>query len=272
MKPSGSGLSNLKSSCNNSNSLLKKRMMLRVMICSMLVLSVLCSYAQNIFPSTGYAGLGTTTPQAPLDIQLTGDEVQAMILGRLAEGNGSGTGTYLGVRTGDWYAYPRPFWLEHAFYGNGNSAIGFYRGGSVITGDMSFCTNQGAERLWLQSNGNIGIGLRYPSTLLAVNGTITARRAFVKEDNWPDYVFQPSFSLMPLPEVKKYVMQFAHLPNVPGALTIEQHGLDIGAMQKILLKKIEEIALYLIESEKENTTLQQENDLLAKELDRLTVK
>jgi hypothetical protein len=243
--------------------------MLRATISGILILAALCSHAQNTFPSTGYAGLGTTTPQAPLDIAPTGDEVQAMILGRLSEGNNSGRGTYLGVRTGDWAPNPRPFWLEHGFYGNGNSAIGFYRGGSVITGEMSFCTNQGAERLWFQSNGNIGIGLRYPSTLLAVNGMITARHAFVKEENWPDYVFHPSFSLMPLPQVERYVKQYRHLPDVPAAQTIEQEGLDIGAMQKILLKKIEEIALYLVALDKENIALQQENDLLTKELDKL---
>jgi hypothetical protein len=105
-----------------------------------------------------------------------------------------------------------------------------------------------------------------------VNGTITARHAFVKEENWPDYVFQPSFSLMPLPQVESYVKKYKHLPDVPAAKTIEQDGLDIGAMQKILLKKIEEIALYLVALDKENAALQQANELLIKELDNLVSK
>ena len=65
---------------------------------------------------------------------------------------------------------------------------------------------------------------------------------------------------------------YRHLPEVPAAQTIEKEGLDIGDMQKILLKKIEEIALYLVDLDKENTALQQENKLLIKELDRLEVR
>jgi hypothetical protein len=246
--------------------------MVRVVISSILLLATFGASAQNTFPDTGYVGLGTTTPQAPLDVMPTGDEVRTIIFGRLSEGNNNNPGTFLGVKTGTNPDWPRPFWIDHCFYGNTNATIGFYRGNSVAEGEMSFCTYNGVETIWFQPNGHIGLRVRYPSALLGVNGNITAHKAWVQETGWPDYVFQPSYTLLPLTGVAQYLKQYAHLPGVPSATVIEQDGLDIGSMQKILLKKIEETTLYLIELDKENKALQKENELLAKELDSVTVK
>ena len=69
--------------------------------------------------------------------------------------------------------------------------------------------------------------------------------------NWPDYVFGKDYSLMPLKEVENYITTNNHLPEVPSAEVIAKDGLDLGKMDATLLKKVEELTLYLIEQSKE---------------------
>jgi trimeric autotransporter adhesin len=83
--------------------------------------------------------------------------------------------------------------------------------------------------------------------------------------NWPDYVFGKNYSLMPLKEVENYITTNNHLPEVPSAEVIAKDGLDLGKMDATLLKKVEELTLYLIEQNKKIEVLQNElNTLKAK--------
>ena len=86
----------------------------------------------NIYNSnSGNVGVGTTYPQAFLDIGNPVIDTLATVLGRLPEGNSIGNGTYLGLRTYNTNAVGLPsFSIEHRFYGLTNSAINFCRGGA----------------------------------------------------------------------------------------------------------------------------------------------
>ena len=65
---------------------------------------------------------------------------------------------------------------------------------------------------------------------------------------WPDYVFGSDYSLMSLKELEQYVNTHRHLPNVPSAKEIEEKGdVDLGAMNAILLEKVEELTRYVID-------------------------
>jgi hypothetical protein len=75
----------------------------------------------------------------------------------------------------------------------------------------------------------------------------------------PDYVFEKSYSLPSLEEVKSYIDQNKHLPEVPSAKEMESNGVNLGEMNMLLLKKIEELTLYVIEQNKK--LLQQQNNL-----------
>jgi hypothetical protein len=110
------------------------------------------------------------------------------------------------------------------------------------------------------NTGNLAIGttnaLGYK---LAVNGSAIFTSAKVKLfSQWPDYVFAPTYSLRPLSEVEKYIKKHQHLPEVPSAKEVKQNGLDLGANQEILLKKIEELTLYVIAQQKEIDALKNE--------------
>lgn len=101
------------------------------------------------------------------------------------------------------------------------------------------------------SSGNVGIGTDNPGTYrLAVEGTVGARKVKVTQSAWADYVFYPTYRLRPLSEVEKYIQQHHQLPEVPSAAEVEKNGLDLGDNQAILLKKIEELTLYLIQQDK----------------------
>ena len=73
---------------------------------------------------------------------------------------------------------------------------------------------------------------------------------------WPDYVFGKEYNLMPLQELEQFVNENHHLPNVPTATSVAENGIDLGEMNAILLKKMEEMTLYIIQIEKRLSELE----------------
>lgn len=82
------------------------------------------------------------------------------------------------------------------------------------------------------------------------DGSVRAREIIVNnESSWPDYVFLPAYELRTLDELKSYIQLNGHLPNVPSATEVEEKGIALGEMNKILMEKVEELTLYLIQQE-----------------------
>jgi hypothetical protein len=84
------------------------------------------------------------------------------------------------------------------------------------------------------------------------------RSTTVKVDaysNWPDYVFAPTYKLMSLKATEEYINENQHLPGVPSAAEIQETGIDLAEMNAILLKKIEELTLQLIDLQKQVDTI-----------------
>ncbi len=89
------------------------------------------------------------------------------------------------------------------------------------------------------------------SFALAVNGTAIFTRAKVKLYGlWPDYVFGNNYDLLPVPDLEKYVSQNKHLPGMPSSEDVTKNGIDLGNTQAALLKKVEELTLYIIDQNK----------------------
>ena len=99
------------------------------------------------------------------------------------------------------------------------------------------------------SNGNVGIGTTNPQTKLAVNGEITKKEVIVTMDGWSDFVFNEDYRLMSLTDLKEYVKTHDHLPGVPTTKEVSEEGISLGEMNKILLQKIEELTLYIMEQD-----------------------
>lgn len=52
---------------------------------------------------------------------------------------------------------------------------------------------------------------------------------------------------MEIHELKEYIKHNKHLPGVPSQEEVKVNGIDVAEMNKILLSKIEELTLYIIE-------------------------
>jgi len=110
---------------------------------------------------------------------------------------------------------------------------------------------QSTPRLTVLGNGKIGIGTTTPDELLTVNGIIHAKEIKVDLTGaLADFVFDPSYNLMPLTEVEQFVKTNKHLPEIPSAAEVQTNGMNLGDMQNKLLQKIEELTLYVIEQQK----------------------
>lgn len=112
------------------------------------------------------------------------------------------------------------------------------------------------------TSGNVGIGTTNPGSYkLAVEGKIGAREVNVIATNpWPDYVFEKDYKLLSLEEIKNYIDQNQHLPEIPSAKEVEKNGVNLGEMNALLLKKIEELTLYTIEMNKKMEEMKKESE------------
>ncbi|MDA3616537.1 hypothetical protein [Polluticaenibacter yanchengensis] len=102
---------------------------------------------------------------------------------------------------------------------------------------------------------------------LLVNGAIGAKRVKVTQTTfWPDYVFESNYKLASLSEVEAFIKANKHLPDVPPAAEVEKEGLDVGDTQALLLRKIEELTLYMIELNKkveaQSQTIQAQHSII----------
>lgn len=117
-------------------------------------------------------------------------------------------------------------------------------------------------------NGNLGIGIMTPSEKLAVNGNIRAKEIKVETSNWPDYVFDENYKVLGLQELDAYIKANKHLPEMPSAKEADVNGIELGEMNKLLLKKVEELTLHLIvkdnEIKLERATNAEQNERLKK--------
>jgi len=111
------------------------------------------------------------------------------------------------------------------------------------------------ERMRITKDGNVGIGTINPTQKLSVNGTIRAKEVVIEATPWPDDVFAPGYALPTVDDVAAHIEAEGHLPGVPSAATVADEGIALGEMQKTLLRKVEELTLYVIELKRENAEL-----------------
>ena len=174
----------------------------------------------------------------------------------------------------------------HVFLDSSNFIVNgdTYLSDSLTLGTIRAGTN--SDSVLVISNGHVvhkvaqsSIGVAFNgaiNTPLAVNGPITAKKLTLSATDWPDYVFDSAYRLPLLKSVESYLHKEHHLPGVPSAAVVQKDGLDVGAGQAALLKKIEELTLYSIDQDKkiaEQNKRQESQDqqlaLLKKEVEEL---
>ncbi len=118
--------------------------------------------------------------------------------------------------------------------------------GSIIPGGLK-------DAMVIRHTGAVGIGTEEipEGFLFAVNGKVIAEELQVQlKGDWPDFVFADDYELMSLYEVENYIKQNRHLPNVPSEAQVLENGVNVGEMTSILLQKVEELTLHIIELNK----------------------
>ncbi|WP_442845053.1 hypothetical protein [Leeuwenhoekiella sp. H156] len=137
-------------------------------------------------------------------------------------------------------------------------------GSSNPDGGFSFTDDSGLSVLRIKDY-KVGIGTTSPDEKLTVKGKIHSEEVRVDLSvPAPDYVFENSYQLPSLEELEKYIRNNKHLPEVPSADEFQKDGISVGTMNMLLLKKIEELTLYIINQSEKIKSLELDNKEIKK--------
>lgn len=153
-----------------------------------------------------------------------------------------------------------------------SNAMNFTAGGfSFTTGNaMSFSASS-----YSFTTGKVGIGCENTAEgyALAVEGGILTDDVLIRsQQQWPDYVFGKDYNLMSLPELKRYISENRHLPDMPSETEVAGDGVSVGEMQALLLRKVEELTLYTIQQQEMIERLREQCEHQQKMIDELIGK
>lgn len=179
-----------------------------------------------------------------------------------------GTGAKLNLKTGwkDWIHFESNsntgYWAIHNNEGQKDFQI-YYRD---VNGNIIWPFNIRQDGT-LQT-GSLGINTsNLQGYKLAVNGGIVCEEVKVITDvPDADYVFDANYNLKTISELETFVKEQKHLPNIPSAEQFKKDGYKVGEMDEMLLRKVEEFSLYLIEQNKRIEVLEKENKELKTKL------
>ncbi|RFM27948.1 hypothetical protein DXN05_10400 [Deminuibacter soli] len=227
-----------------------------------------------VIDGKGNIGIGTLTPSKKFTMAYSGTQLNSttpitseMVVQASTATRSVDTGVALefvlpaNTDGTNLYGHARIF-AQAANNTNGNAA------GKLVLGTRRKYDKIGAGSLWyygdditIDETGNVGIGTLKPTGKLAVNGILLAKQVKVSQSaaNWPDYVFTPGYQLPSLDSVAQYISENKHLPEMPDAKEVETNGQDVGKVQQLMLKKMEEMTLYMIDMQKRIDRLENEN-------------
>jgi hypothetical protein len=225
-----------------------------------LTFAITCKAQNTPWPTSGHVGIGTLTPAGPLQIEA----------GIYTDFLTTGITFDIGLRAAP-NEWARAFRVVNSSASNGTDGGAFGVLGSGTTPTFAYMAIPTADPtgynstkiLVLNNSGNVGIGTTNPGSYkLAVNGGIHSQSVNVDMTGWSDYVFKQGYNLPTLQEVNTYIDKNHHLPEIPSEQEVAKNGINLGEMNKLLLKKVEELTLYLIEQNKKLEKQQKEIEQL----------
>jgi hypothetical protein len=234
--------------------------------------------------TSGNTGIGTTTPDAKLTISQIGNGWNdGLRINRDALNYLTLTEDVTDIRLKNWGAGGIRFFTSTAqaftILNSGNVGIGneapVYKldvNGPInatalnINGQPLNTTQWTTAGTTISYTGKVGIGTPLTSNpnnySLAVKGSIGANEVKVENNSttWPDYVFDEKYELPSLGKMEAYIQEHKHLEGVPSAVEVKANGYSLDKMDEVLLKKVEELSLYIIQQQKEIDALKKRLD------------
>ena len=131
--------------------------------------------------------------------------------------------------------------------------------GSNSGGGNNGGSNTTTIGLWTANNTDNYI---YRDGKVMVMDTFMAEKIIVEVIDFPDYVFDKDYNLMPLNQLQQYISTNKHLPKIPKGEVIEKDGMNIGDISVLQMEKIEELTLYLLEMNERLKRLEERSNKL----------
>ena len=203
----------------------------------------------TILKKNGNVGIGVDDPQEKLHVN------------GAIRGNGSYGALQIKTSTGNMELGPMD--SGYVRFKTNMSTYHFDRRLLLQTGELTsatkftFVTNNSTHCMTMLTNGNVGIGTQNPNYKLDVAGTIRANEIIVNTTG-ADFVFAEDYQLRPLSEVKAFIKENKHLPEIKSAQEMQENGIGVNELQTQLLQKIEELTLYIIQQEERIKALETE--------------
>lgn len=234
------------------------------------------------FEGNGNMGIGTAAPSSLLHV--AGDPADdasfnnRQILAYFEQSSANSSNAGIAIKSAKNNSTTTSAYLDFDIYDNNETTTNFSmarvgsgkEAGAGINGQLRFFTNDNGaltEQVRIKANGDVGIGTTSPDAKLTVKGEIHAERVIVDLNiPAPDYVFEEDYDLRSLAATASYIEANKHLPEVPSAKELEADGVDLASMDMLLLQKIEELTLYVIEQQKSIDALKHENESIKKRL------
>ena len=228
-----------------------RKILMNCTLCGAFMLLSLTTWAQvydrdGDFRISGKLGVGTATPSTQLEVN--GAMKLTSTYGNLTVS--STDANYMRFNTSlPAFHFNKPLCLQSTVIRGTGRALLFY-------------TNTNTNCLTLLDS-RVGIGTQNPLYSLDVNGSIRAKEILV-ETTGADFVFADDYQLRPLSEVKAFIAENKHLPEIQSAQEMQENGVSVSELQTQLLQKIEELTLYILQQDETIQELRQEVEQLKK--------
>ena len=140
------------------------------------------------------------------------------------------------------------------YWGYSGNCGGLYNGFQIRVETATCCDLVNHDHYIM---GKLGVGTTQPAYELDVSGTVRANEIIVSTTG-ADFVFAEDYQLRPLSEVKAFITENKHLPEIKSAQEMQENGVGINELQTQLLQKIEELTLYILQQEERIKVLEAE--------------